>query len=102
MRRVLIAAAMVLFSLTASVQAQDSGATASADNGWRLAAVGAGALAGIWAVNVVTAGFASPVIAAAGAADVGAFLSLNMLIRTAVLAGGAITGGYVGGWIHDG
>ena len=50
----------------------------------------------------MTAGFASPVIAAAGAADVGAFLSLNMLFRTAVLAGGAITGGYVGGWIYDG
>ncbi len=101
MRKILIAAAMVLFSLTATVQAQE-GAAASDDNGWRLVAVGAGALAGIWAVNVVTAGFAAPVMAAAGAGNVGAFFSLNMLMRTAVFAAGAIAGGYVGGWIYDG
>lgn len=102
MRKILIAAAMVLFSLTASVQAQDDGAAASGDSAWRLVAVGAGALAGIWAVNIATAGFAAPAMAAAGAGDMGAFLSFNMLIRASVLAAGAITGGYVGGWIYDG
>ena len=101
MRKILIAAAVVLFSLTATVQAQE-GAAASGDDSWRLVAVGAGALAGVWAANVVTAGFVMPVMAAAGAADVGAFFTFDMLARTAVLAGGAIAGGYIGGWIYDG
>jgi hypothetical protein len=101
MHKILIVAAMALFSLTASVQAQESGAAAS-DSGWRVVAVGAGALAGIWAVNVATAGLAAPVMAAASAGNIGAFMSLNMLFRTAVFAGGAIAGGYVGGWMYDG
>jgi|ETNmetMinimDraft_20_1059909.scaffolds.fasta_scaffold29670_2 hypothetical protein len=106
MRKILIAAALVLFSVTA--QAQEAPATDS--EGWRYVAIGAGALGGIWAANVLSAGLLMPVLAgsgigaggAVGVADMGAHAGMFVATRAIVVVGGAIAGGYIGAWLYDG
>jgi hypothetical protein len=119
MRRLLIAVTIAAFTMTA--QAQVVRAQEESSSGWRMVAVGVGALAGIWAVNVATAGFAAgPTIAvvsdmAAGnigvaqvatiPVNVGSALVANpwwTVTRVALMTGGAISGGYIAGWLYDG
>ena len=106
MRKILIAAVLVLFSVTA--QAQE--APAANDDGWRYAAIGAGALGGIWAANILSAGLLMPVVAAGsmgiegsvGAGGMGAGAGVFVATRALVTLGGAIAGGYIGAWLYDG
>jgi len=121
MRRLLIAVAVAAFTLTMTAQTQAVRAQEQSGDGWRLIAVGIGALAGVWAVNVATAGFAAgPTFAvvgdiAAGNMGVGQVASIpvnvgNAMVvdpwwtvtRVALMAGGAISGGYIAGWLYDG
>lgn len=108
MRKILIATVLVLFSVTA--QAQEAQAPAAGGDGWRYVAIGAGALGGIWAANVLSAGLLMPVVAGGGfgagggmgVAGLGAGGSLFIATRALVTLGGAIAGGYIGGWLYDG
>jgi len=121
MRRLLIAVALASFAFTMTAQTQAVRAQEQSGDGWRLIAVGVGALAGIWAVNVATAGFAAgPTIAvvsdmAAGNIGVGqmAFIPVEVgtamvvdpwwtVARVALMTGGAISGAYIAGWIYGG
>ena len=107
MRKILIATVLVLFSVTA--QAQEAPATDGGDS-WRYVAIGAGALGGIWAANILSAGLLMPIVAGggigagggAGVAGMGAGGSLFMATRALVTLGGAIAGGYIGAWLYDG
>ena len=121
MRRLLIAVAVAAFTLTMTAQTQTVRAQEQSGDGWRLIAVGVGALAGIWAVNVATAGFAAgPTFAvvsdiAAGNVGVAEIATIPMdvgtamvtnpwwtVTRVAFMTGGAISGGYIAGWLYDG
>lgn len=106
MRKFLIATVLVLFSVTA--QAQEAPATGG--DGWRYVAIGAGALGGIWAANILTAGLLMPVVAAggvgpgggAGVGGMGVGAGLFGVTRLVVTVGGAVAGGYIGAWLYDG
>lgn len=121
MRRLIIAVAVAAFAFTMTAPTQTVRAQEQSGDGWRLIAVGVGALAGIWAVNVATAGFAAgPTFAvvsdmAAGNVGVGQAMSIPAdvatamvfnpwwtVTRVALMTGGAISGGYIAGWLYDG
>ena len=112
MRRLLIAVTVAAFTMTMIAQTQTARAQEQSGDGWRLIAVSVGAIAGIWAVNVATAGFAAgPTFAVVGdmaagnmgvaqvasiPVDVGTAMVTNpwwTVTRVALMAGGAISGG---------
>jgi hypothetical protein len=69
---------------------------------YQIAAITVGAVGGIMVANMLTAGLATPAIAAAGgggamAAGAG---SAMMASQIAVSAVGAVVGGYVGYWVY--
>ena len=113
MRKILIAAFVALFSMTAAAHAQETPQPVppvptmpvpknDASN-WHTVAVTAGAVAGIWAVNVATAGFAvTPVLAAVGSLNMAAFNTPAMAARIVLITAGAITGEYIAAWFTDG
>ena len=113
MRKILIAAFVALFSMTAAAHAQDTPQPVppvptmpvlnNDASKWHAVAVTAGAVAGIWAVNVATAGFAvTPVLAAVGALNLAALNTPAMAARIVLITAGAITGGYIAAWFTDG
>ena len=113
MRKIVIAAFLALFSMTAAAQAQETPAPVppvptmpdmskpDADP-WRNVAVAAGTAAGIWAVNAATGGFVvTPILAAAGTLNTAAFNTPAMAARIVLITAGAITGGYLTAWFYD-
>lgn len=113
MRKILIVAIVAIFSMTATAQTQETPSPVpplptmpdlkkSGTDKWRTVAVTAGALAGIWAVNAATLGFAAtPTLAAVGSFNLAAFNTPAMAARIVLITAGAITGGYITAWIYD-
>ncbi len=128
MRKILIGTVLVLFSvpalaqeiLTEEVQTEVVQATdaltemvpATDGDRWRYVAIGAGVLGGIWAANVLSAGILMPLVADGGIGigggvggegmGMGVGAGLFAGAETLVTLGGAIAGGYIGGWLYDG
>jgi uncharacterized protein YcfJ len=120
MHKSLIVASLVLFPATAF--AQDATAptppavviekpslsdavptpreTSEAD-GYRVAAISAGAVAGVVVANVLTGGLITPVLLAGSG---GAVMSHGlgwMAVSTGTTAVGAVAGGYAGDWLYE-
>ena len=89
-------------------------------DGYRVAAIAAGAVVGVIVANVVTGGMITPVLLA-GAGETGVVAAMPavaegsvlaapeavtgayytaMAAQTAVTAAGALIGGYVGNWVY--
>ena len=69
---------------------------------YRVAAIAAGAVAGVIAVNAGTGGLATPALALGAPAVVAASRSAAArLIGLATTAAGGLAGGYAGGWLSQ-
>jgi hypothetical protein len=104
MRKTLIAGIIALFAIFTTVGAP---AMAEAEKGesaaWHIVAIGAGSLAGMWAVNLASGGLAFGTIGASIAlGDFSGAMWTALVPRHAVLLlSGAVAGGYVGAWISE-
>ncbi len=105
MRKTLIAAIMVLFAVTATMgttaQAQEQ--EASGNGTWRVLAIGAGSLAGIWAVNLASGGLAMGTIGASLALGnyTAAMWTALTPMHAVLIVSGAVSGGYIAAWLYD-
>jgi hypothetical protein len=71
-------------------------------DGYQVAAISIGALAGVVVANVVTGGLIAPVLmAGAGGAGVMAHGVGWMAVKAGVTAVGAVGGGYAGDWVYQ-
>jgi hypothetical protein len=73
-------------------------------DGYRIAAISAGAVVGVIVVNMATGGMATPVMAgsmANGVVLMNTGTWLTTVSELAVTAVGAIGGGYVGDWLYN-
>jgi hypothetical protein len=121
MRKLLIVASILLFPAAAAAQdatAPTPPAAAPATpslsetvpipraesgiDGYQVAAISVGAIAGVVVANVVTGGLIAPVLmAGAGGAGVMAHGLGWMAVKAGVTAVGAVGGGYAGDWAYS-
>lgn len=121
MRKFLIVASILLFPAAAAAQEATLPAAPSAApstpslsetvplpraesglDGYQVAAISIGAIAGVVVANVVTGGMIAPVMmAGAGGAAVMADGMGWMAVKAGVTLAGAVGGGYVGDWVYQ-
>ena len=108
MKMILAAAAAAMLVLPSVAQAQQPVPVPAEEvsvNGYRILAIGAGAVGGVVVANLATAGMITPWITA-GAATGGmpAVLGTNVVVanaaRAVVITAGALGGGMVGNWLY--
>lgn len=102
MRAMIFAVILAMLPAVANAQTDNSVTvplpTISSDtDGYRIAAIAAGAVGGVIVANLVTGGLATPVIAGSFVAN-SALTTISQLAATVV---GAVGGGYVGNWLYD-
>jgi len=66
MRKILCVALITLFSLTATVQAQEAAPAEQSSSGWQYVAIGVGVLAGILIIDALTVGAMTPFVVVVG------------------------------------
>jgi hypothetical protein len=118
MRKFLIVASILLFPAAAAAQEAPAPSAApstpslsetvplpraeSGLDGYQVAAISVGALAGVVVANVVTGGLIAPVLmTGAGGAGVMAHGLGWMVVKAGVTAVGAVGGGYAGDWVYQ-
>ncbi len=104
MRKTLIAAIIALFAVTATVGTTAQAQEQESGNGtWRVLAIGAGSLAGIWAVNLASGGLAMGTIGASVALGdyTGAMWTALTSMHAVLIVSGAVSGGYIAAWLYD-
>jgi hypothetical protein len=121
MRKYLIVASILLFPAAAAAQDATSPTAPAAMpatpslsetvplpraesglDGYQVAAISIGAIAGVVVANVVTGGLIAPVMmAGAGGAGVMAHGVGWMAVKAGVTAVGAVGGGYAGDWVYQ-
>src|SRR5262245_54778088 len=112
MRKILLIGTVLVLPMNAMAQTAPSlaesvptpGVEAKID-GYRVAAIAVGAVAGVIVANAVTGGMVTPVLLW-GAGDAGLVAATPSVAgtaaQTAVTAAGALIGGYIGNWVYDG
>lgn len=104
MRKTLIAGIVALFAVTATVgvpaQAQEK---TDVNGAWRVVAIGAGSVAGLWAVNLASGGLAMGTIGASLALGnyAGALWTALTPMHAVLIVSGAVSGGYIAAWLYD-
>jgi hypothetical protein len=117
MRKFLIVASIALFPAAAAAQEATAPAASSTPSlsesvplpraesgldGYQVAAISVGALAGVVVANMVTGGLITPVLmSGAGGAGVMAHGVGWMAVKAGVTAVGAVGGGYAGDWVYQ-
>src|SRR5262245_49718823 len=110
MRKILLIGTVLVLPMNAMAQTAPSlaesvptpGVEANID-GYRVAAISVGAVAGVLVANAVTGGMVTPVLLwGAGDAGLVAAAPAATAAQTAVTAAGALIGGYIGNWVYDG
>jgi hypothetical protein len=119
MRKFLIVESILLFPAAAAAQEATAPAAPSSStpslsetvplpraesglDGYQVAAISVGALAGVMVANVVTGGLIAPVLmTGAGGAGVMAHGVGWMAVKAGVTAVGAVGGGYAGDWVYQ-
>lgn len=73
---------------------------ASEEDGYRVVAISAGAVAGVVVTNVLTGGLITPVLLGSGGAFMGHGLTWAA-VSTGTAAVGAVAGGMAGDWLYE-
>jgi len=115
MRHFIVVATLLLVPVAASAQDAPYGSQSAPTprletgvDGYRVAAIAAGAVAGVVVANAVTGGIITPVLMAGSGMPVGAMAQpalaattyTFMAVQAGVLGAGAVVGGYVGNWVY--
>lgn len=106
MRSLLVALFLLVVPAAAQAQTAQSVPVPAEEvrvDGYRVLAIGAGAIGGVIVANAATGGLITPWLTA-GMASGGAMAGSNVIVvnaaRTAVTAAGAIAGGFIGNWLY--
>ncbi len=90
MRKILCVALIALFSLTATVQAQEAAPAEQSTSGWTYVAIGVGVLAGILIIDALTVGAMTPLVVVVGSQIAGPVAEVPAAVE---LAGNGVPAG---------
>ena len=99
MRKLFLALGFLL-ALPTMAMAQSATPADSADAGYHVVAISAGAVAGVIVANALTGGLATPVMTIGAGGGVAVWEGGTALWSIVSTAAGAVVGGYFGDWLY--